>query len=344
MNFRKNNNTIPKNSKNVFYNIKIILGIFICSMFLFTSCNSDDNEENIELKPDGIALNQRFKDNRANAIQTFTINANTGGTIFGNQDTKISIPANAIGLNGNTITGNITIELIEIYNKSDMVLQDMSTKGQKNNGDEEALRTLGEFFINAKQNNTQLEILAPITVRRKGIRTSGLGFFEDIHLFRAGQNLNDTVLWREDTNGIINGEVDGNHSDETRTIFYSFDLNSFGWANLDRWYNFQGQLTDLFIDAPEGYNNSNTAIYLSYDGETGLAKMDRYNTSTELFTEHFGRIPVGQEVHFIMITEIDGQIYYAIQAATITNNHTEVMTNLQPISQTDLTTLIDNLP
>ncbi len=72
--------------------------------------------------------------------------------------------------------------------------------------------------------------------------------------------------------------------------------------------------------------------------------MDIYDETLEMFTEHYGLIPVGQEVHFIMITEIAGQIHYAIQGTTIVDDYIEVMTNLQPISQADLTTLINDLP
>ncbi len=338
------NYTNPNNSKNVFNNTKIILGILLVSLFFFTSCDSDENQE--DPKPDGIALNQRFKDNRANAIETFTINGSTGGTITGSQGTSVIFPANSVGLNGNPVTGDFTVELIEIYGKSAMVLQDKSTKGKKNNGDEEALLSAGEFFINAKQNGTQLEVLTPITVQSRGVAP---GEFEAMQIFRASDDLDGDALWKE-ADEDQNGENDnaqgreGQGPNGTYVLYSAFDMSSFGWTNLDKWYNFSGQLTDLFVDVPDGYDGENAAVYLSYDGENGLARMDIYDETLELFSEHYGRIPVGKEVHFIMITEIAGQIYYAIQAATIGENHIEVMTNLQPISQTDLTTLIDNLP
>jgi hypothetical protein len=127
-------------------------------------------------------------------------------------------------------------------------------------------------------------------------------------------------------------------------MYSAFDMNGFGWTNLDRWYNYAGQLTDLFVDVPDGYDGNNSVVYLSYDGENGLARMDLYDTNLEMFTEHFGRIPVGQEVHFIMITDIAGQLYYAIQGATIVDNHIEVINTLTPITQAALTTLINDLP
>ncbi len=345
MNTKTLNYASLNNSKNVFTKTRAVLGILILSLFLFSSCKSDENEEE-NPTPDGVALKQRFKNNRANALQTFTLDAGTGGTVTGTQGTKVIFPANAIGLNGTPITGNFTVELIEIYGKSAMVLQDKSTKGKKFTGEEEALLSAGEFFINAKQNGVQLEVLNPITVQSRDVAP---GEFEAMQVFRADDDIDGDAIWKEtDEDG--DGENDnatgreGPGPNGTFVLYSVFDMSRFGWTNLDRWGGYTGQLTDLYVDVPDGFNGDNAAVYLSYDGENGLAKMDIYDETLQMFSEHFGRIPVGKEVHFIMVTEIAGQINYAIQAATIVDNHIEVMANLQPISQADLTTLIDNLP
>ena len=346
MNTKNLNYTNLNNSKNVFNMTKTILGILVLSMLFLTSCKSDEVDEDENPKIDGTALKQRFKDNRSDAVQIFTLDASTGGTITGSQGTQITFPANSIGLNGTAVTGNIDVELIEIYGKSGMVLQDMSTKGKKQNGDEEALKSAGEFFVNARQNGTQLEVLMPITVQSKGVAPAD---WEPMNVFRAGDNLEDNDLWKEadeddnDQNDKAEGR-EGEGPNGTYVLYSAFDMSSFGWTNLDIWYNYTGQLTDLFVDVPAGYDSDNMAVYLSYDGENGLAKMDIYDTSLELFTEHYGRIPVGKEVHFIAITDVGGQLHYAIQPATIVDDHTEVITNLQPITQAALETLINNLP
>ncbi len=72
--------------------------------------------------------------------------------------------------------------------------------------------------------------------------------------------------------------------------------------------------------------------------------MDIYNTELEMFTEHYGLIPVGLEVHIIMVAEIDGQLNYAIQGTTIVEDHIEVITSLAPITQSALEALINGLP
>lgn len=346
MNFNKLNNNIKKNSMDAINTLKKIALFSSIGLITLTSCKSESNDNDEESQADGVALNQRFIDNRNNALQIFSIDASSGGTIIGNQGTKVIIPANSLGLNGNPIVGNVDIELIEIYDKAAMVLQNMSTKGQRFNGDEEALKSAGEFFVNARQNGNQLEVLNPITIESREIDPAD---FEPMNVFRAGDNLEDDNIWEaaDENNDGINDAADnreGQGPDGGFVLYSAFDMSEFGWTNLDIWYNFAGQLTDLFVDVPDGFDGENSAVYLSYNGENGLAKMDIYDTTLEQFTEHFGRIPVGQEVHFIMISDIDGVINYAIQAATIVEDHLEVMNNLQPISQADLTVLINGLP
>ena len=64
--------------------------------------------------------------------------------------------------------------------------------------------------------------------------------------------------------------------------------------------------------------------------------MDIYDETAEMFTEHYGSLPIGQQIHIIMVAEIDGQLHYAINAATVVNNHIEVITSLSPTTQNEL--------
>jgi len=325
---------------------KLLLLFLFVSITSLTSCKSDE-DNNEEDKPDGIALKESFIQNRKDAMQEFDLDISSGGTITGSQGTKVYFPPNSLGLSGSPVSGNVKVELIEIYGKSSMVLQNKSTKGTKPNGDEEALNSAGEFFINAKQNGTQLEVLSPISVDSKPINSDEI---EAMNIFKAGDNLEDENLWEEvdqNEDGVVDGAAILQGEDPvTYEIFdyFNFPINDFGWTNLDKWYSYTGLLTDLFVDVPDGYNATNCLVYLSYDGETGLANMDKWDTNQEMFTEHFGRIPVGQQVHFIMVARIGNVMNYAIQPATIVDGHVEVISNLQPISDADLTTLLNALP
>lgn len=336
------NKTIWNKSINSMMQISLLITAIMMCM---TSCKTkEDNDTGND--PDGMALNQRFSDNRLDNMQTFTLDAGTGGEITGSQGTKVIFPANAFGLNGVAVTGNVEVELIEIYDKATMLLNNMPTSGIRPNSDEEALKSAGEFFIHAKQNGTDLELLQDAQVESRGV---GTAIPENMNVFRAGDGVDDNDLWQEadeDANGMTDIAIVGEReTDNGYEIIYLFDISSFGWTNLDRWYSFTGQLTDLFVDVPSIFNGTNCEVYLTYDGEpTALARMDVYDTNVNMFTEHFGRLPVGQEVHIILVAEINGVLHATIQGATIVENHIEVMASPQPITEADLINAIDALP
>lgn len=333
-----NNSRIAKMTTNV-------LGFVMLIALLVTSC-TDPEEQEEQDKPNGAALTALFENNRTDALQSFIVDIDGGAVVTGDQGTQVTFQANSLGINGTPVTGDITVELIEIYGKGAMLLQNMPTSGKKSDGTEEALISAGEFFLNAKQGTTQLEILIPVQIRSKGIVPAT---WEPMQVFKAGDDLQDTEVWEEvkgadgDNQNAQGGEGEG--ADGTFVMFSIFDTTSFGWTNLDRWAGYTGAKTQIFVDVPAGFDGDNCEVYLSYDGEpTALARMDIYNSTTELFTEHYGQIPIGQEVHIILIAEIAGELHYTIQGTTVVDNHTEVMAAPQPTTQAALETLINALP
>ncbi|SDX99334.1 hypothetical protein SAMN05444411_11373 [Lutibacter oricola] len=338
-NFANLNNS--KVVKNIF---KGILAIAISTSVI--SC--DDKEETFEPKPDGLALLERFEENRAEAVQEFVLDAATGGIITGEQGSQVKFQPNAFAdKDGGIVTGNITIQFVEIYDKGSMVLTDKSTLGEKPNGDKEALKSAGQFFIDAKQGSEELELIVDATVT--GRPTAFADLDGGMKIFRAGDDLNSEEDWVEadedDDGKNDDAEIRDGQGADGEFATYNYDIGTFGWTNLDRWYNYAGAKTDIFIDVPEGYTSDNCAVYLSYDGEpTALARMDVWNTTLEMFTEHYGLIPVGQEVHIIVVTEIDDELHYAIQGTTVVDNHIEIISSLSPTTQPALEAMINALP
>ena len=333
-----NNSRIAKTTRNLF-------GILVLIALTFTSCKDPEDQQE-ESKPNGAALTALFENNRTDALQSFTVDIDGGAVVTGDQGTKVTFPANSVGLNGTPVRGNITVELIEVYSKGAMLLQNMPTSGIKSDGTEEALISAGEFFLNAKQGTTQLEILIPVQIQSRGIVPAT---WEPMQVFKAGDDLQDNDLW-EEVEGADGGNQnaeggEGQGPDGEYVMFSIFDTSSFGWANLDRWAGYTGAKTQIYVDVPNDFDGDNCEVYLSYDGEpTALARMDIYDSTTELFTEHYGQIPVGQDVHIILVAEIAGELHYTIQGTTVVDNHTEVMAAPQPTTQAALETLINALP
>jgi len=81
--------------------LKNILGLTFIAALTFTGCSSDDDNNGNEdpivetPQPDGEALQQTFLDNRDEAVQTGIIDAETGGSIYGEQGTEIVFSANS---------------------------------------------------------------------------------------------------------------------------------------------------------------------------------------------------------------------------------------------------------
>jgi len=329
---------------------KNILGLIVVA-FVLTNCINHNDDVQEAPQPDGEALLERFLKNRTDALETFDLDAATGGVITGNQGTQVYFPPNSFGLNGTPVTGNVTVELLEIYNKADMLLKNKSTLGKRPNGDKEILKSAGEFFINGTQGDTQLELLGMATVNSKGIPLAALD--SNMNVFRAGgedndcDGIDDDCDWEEaDENN--DGKVDNaNLADGANgeMVSYTYQFGSFGWTNLDRWYSYTGPKTRIYVDVPAGFDADNCAVYLSYNGEpTALARMDTYDTELDLFTEHYGLIPIGQEIHIIVVSEIEGVLHYAIQGNTVVDEHIEVISSLIPTTQAALEAMINGLP
>lgn len=333
------------NSKVVKNLAKVLLGVFILSATVH--CTPDNGYTPTGSQPDGEALRERFENNRLESIQEFTLDASSGGVITGAQGTQVYFPPNVFGYNGSPVSGSVKVQLIEIYDKASILLNDKSTLGKKANGDKEILKSAGEFYIDASQGANELELLALATVNSRPVAIPDMD--PDMKIFRGGDELNAVADW-EQTDEDGDGENDDakirdGQGADGEIVTYQFDIGDFGWTNLDRWYNYAGAKTEIFVDVPEGFDGENSAVYLSYDGEpTALARMDVWNTDVDMFTEHYGLIPVGQEIHLIMVAEIDGVMHYAIQGTTVVDGHIEVIASLSPTTQANLESLINNLP
>lgn len=323
--------------------------VFIFSIITTTlvGCKDDDNVTVIpDVKiPDGEALQAKYAERLKEATQTFEIDAENGGSITGEQGTDLYFSPNSIvDAEGNDVTGNIDIELIELYDKAQMLLADKATRGRQEDGSIATLVSGGEFFVNAKKDGEQLQLKPGIGFQIV-VETDDLDMEMQLFVNENADCLEADceVIWEEAKGRLEAGDAQGGNG-EGGGAYYGFAEN-FGWTNIDRWYSDPRPKTTLFVDVPEGYDNTNCTIFLSYDGEPdALAKFDVYDQETGLFTEHYGLIPVGLEVHFIVLSVIDDQYYYAIQGATITENHVELIGDLTPTTEAELIQLVEDLP
>jgi len=325
-------------------NLKHILGTLLLSALVFTSCSKS---EGIDNDCDGLCTTaEAFGNIRDEALekitQNFQFDAEDGSiTLTSEKGVEIIINGGCLTKNGNAVTGNVDLEYVEIFNKGSMLATNKPTMGIMPNGDKALLITGGEFFLEATQNGVALETNCGFQLIIPSDLTGGTD--NDMILWKGVIDEDGDLAWAIDKRDGANGQggVFGEGGN-----YYAF-MGSFGWSNVDRFYSDPRPKTTILAAVPDGFDNTNSAVYLSYDGEeSGLAQLDTYDPLTGLFSEHYGQIPIGLECHAIFVSELDGNWKYAIKAVTIVENGTITFTNSETAIATEaqLTTIINGLP
>jgi hypothetical protein len=324
--------------------IKNIAFVVLATLTLVSCSNDDNNNSQIPATATEFAsIRQTALDN---LTQSFQFNAEEGLHIFTTaKGVQFKIDGSCLTLGGNPVTGQVDIKYVEIFDGGDMITTDKTTMGQLPNGDMAMLVSGGEFYINATKNGQQLDITCPMQLIIPATLTGGLD--PQMTLWTGTKDDEGNTDWEEQdqnpagTQGGVFGEGQG-----ANAAYFAF-LNDFGWTNVDRFYSDPNPKTMILAGAPTGYNFQNSAIYLHYDGlGSSLAKLDTYNSTTSLFSEHYGQIPIGMAVHIIFVTEDNGQFRYAIKAVTITADAVYNFTLPETTvgSQAQLTAAINALP
>lgn len=332
-------------------NLKKIGLLILLFAITLVSCKKEVDEQETK-KPDGVAL-KNFIESKINAnTQKYVVDMDNslGTEIVGEQGTVLSFyPGQLKDKQGNSVIGNVDVELVEIYSKADMLLMNKTTMGLLPNGNHAMLVSGGQILLNAFQNGEELEIDGSLTVLFPVDNMNSSS--DDMILFVKDCCDNDCngIVCPEDVWIVEEDSAAGQGGLFVENIggenFYYALISDFGWTNVDKFYSFTGPKTTLLVDAPEGYDHTNCAIYLSYDGEkNGLASLDKYLPETDLFTEHYGEIPIGKEVTFIIISIVEGEYSYSTKSATIVAGETIVLDALVPSTEANIKTVIENLP
>ncbi|MEL0643785.1 hypothetical protein V6251_05285 [Olleya sp. Ti.3.14] len=325
-------------------NLKTIFGTVLMTLTLLTSCETKDDGDNDFDNAIDIATAQEFKNIKdtalANLTQNFTFNADDGNiTLTSANGVQININGNCLTLSGNPVTGQVQLEYVELFEKGNMLTTNKPTMGTLPNGDKTLLISGGEFFIEATQNGSALDTTCGLQLIIPASLTGGADPL--MSLWEGEIDAEDNLTWDEVDNATGQGGVFVEGSE-----YYGL-LQGFGWSNVDRFYSDPRPKTLIQVQAPIGYNFTNSAVYLSYDGEdSGLAALDTYDGTLNLFSEHYGQIPIGLECHVIFVTEDNGVWRYAIKPVTIVANDiiTFTMDDTTTGTEATLTALINGLP
>ncbi|WP_281634535.1 hypothetical protein [Flavobacterium luteolum] len=294
------------------------IGLLILAMTAFASCDNTDGDD-IKLSPPTSAAFKSISEKGVKRnTQNFTMTAGNGVvTLTSAKGVKLNINGDCLTKNGNPVTGQVDIEYIELFDKGNMLVTNKPTMGITADGKKNLLISGGEFFIKATQGGVELQTSCSMNMIVPTALTNGLDNL--MTLWTGVIDEDGELAWREAKANADGTGGKGGVQGEGNNYYVTF--GNFGWTNVDRFYSDPRPKTTLLVDVPDGYNNTNSAVYLSYDGEgtNALAKLDTF-TAEGLFSEHYGQIPIGLACHIIFATEDNGNWRYAIKGVTISAN------------------------
>ncbi|UGU14932.1 hypothetical protein LS482_14670 [Sinomicrobium kalidii] len=328
-------------------NVKTPLAILVLTTLLFTACSLSDDEGIVPIEeppfeaPTAEAFNALRDAALEDRVQTAQFNAEDGISFTSDNGVVLNISGECLSLNGDPVTGEVDLEYVELFEKGNMLPANRPTVGLTTEGDKALLISGGEFYVNVTQNGEALESGCNMQMMIPADLTGGPD--QDMTLWAGTIDDDGNLVWDEREEGAI-GQEEGVFAEGDQ--YFAF-FGEFGWTNVDRFYNDPRPKTTLQVQVPEGFTNENCAVYLSYDGEeNALAQLDTFDANTGTFSEHYGQIPVGLEMHVIFVTEEDDQWRYAIQGVTVAENDIYIfaLEDTTTGSEEDLVNAINMLP
>lgn len=313
----------------------ILFGLLAITSLSLGSCKKDTPDYEVTYPTAG-ELTDFFAAETDAASQGFQLNAVTGGSIVGEKGTRVVILPNSLTLGGLPVTGMVDIELIEVYDREDMVFMNKSTMGKLPNGKLSTLVSGGFYYLKITQNGSEVKVtnggvIVALPVSNAGVSSNNMAEFEG--KFDEGGD----VVWN-----MVNDTVPV--ADTLGGMNYSVLDTTWGWTNVDRFYSDPRPKTTINVKLPDGFDNTNAKVFLTYDGEpTALASLDVL-TSEGYFSEHYGLIPIGLKVHIIALTRINDKFHYAISAYTVVEDNVKFIPSLTEGTESEIRALINALP
>lgn len=269
------------------------LSFFACKKKTTTTTPTDT-------PPTAAAFSKLMDDGYNSLVQTATFDAsNTAYTYTSPKGTTVTIDGSCLRKNGSAVTGQVTLEFYEAFERKDMIVANKPTMGKTGSGTYELLESGGQFYVAVKQNGTALTSNCSVMITTPasnsgGIKT-GMSAFD-------GKMTDNGLTWEPATTWEV--IPDG------RKGKYNISVPGFGWYNCDKFYSDTRPKTSLTLNVPTGYANVSSVFILAKSMPNSLGGA-------------YGKWPVGLECYLIFVTEKDGQYRWITKETTLVNNHTE---------------------
>lgn len=321
--------------KKILLILPVLAILFSCENDPINSINSiNSNEKIAKLTNDDIEISLGLKHLRREAFE----DSNLGGQYHyspdaglvisddmfkGKTTSNIVIPPHALtDRDNNEINGYIYVDYVEVFTIDKMVSLNTPTMGiNHESGERELLVSGGEFYLMIRDSSGNVVNLnQPIQVN---IATNNSQANPNGMLLWNGVTDPDGSFWWNDAStsdiSFPNGSpvfLEGN--------YYNVLIktsSSFGWYNCDRFVNDPRPKSDIQIQIPSNFNQSNSSVYIAFEGEkNALMHLSSYDANLGMFGTGFPSVPDGSKAHIIFVGEQNGHYEYEIITTTITGN------------------------
>jgi hypothetical protein len=303
-------------------------------------------------KSDKDVMAEFFAQNRENNTQSYTFDADKGTQIRTEHGAQLFIDGSVlVDANGNQAHGDISVSLLEVYNRKDGIFNNLTTQHilteeDVASGVNSGVLLTGGAFMLTMTNADGVRVTAPnggaqmvVPANLTGGADPDMGMWEGVVATIQPRDNN----WIRRPQAQIEVGAD-----------YSFPIPGWDWWNIDHYMNLGGPFTTLEADLPVGYDEDNAEIFLVYSGiPNSFSSMDVFvpatASSTAYWKEHGnviagGNIQIGRQGHFVVVAMLNGVLYSEIKPFTIVPNHFEHFTNLAPTTSAALAAAIQALP
>lgn len=321
--------------KTSFYIFSLVMLLHLVSCNQESCCDTPIEEDRFT-PPSSESFNDLRQEALKQTIQSETFNAEQGIIFTSSSGAQLQIPPGCLStIDGDPILDEVELEFIELYSRDEMLPPNKPTMGRMADGNKAMLLSGGAFYINITLNSEPV------------IPTCSIQLVVPTDL--SGGPDNQMSLWNGviDTSGDLTWEPNQQGELLLQENNYFAAFQDFGWVNIDRFFEDPRPKTTLQVLVSEGYTAQNASVYLSYNGEeNGLAHLDTFNAQTNMFSEHYGQLPVGLQAHLIFVTAENDLWRYSIKSITITENKTFTFAHreTQTATLTELQTIIAALP
>ncbi len=312
------------------------ISLLLLAILILNSCKKEEEDSRVFNEPN-VTLDF-FENNLNNSKQVFTVDLTNTTWLSGSKGTYIIIsPCSFLDVDGNEVLGEIEFELIEAQTNIDMLKLNRPTFTK----DGQLLVSGGVLYINANKDGEPLNINpnCALNVYMPDVNSNYAG--GDMQYFSGETDDNGVFAWDLEDDTVTVQAWDNDNGD---AMVYGFNVDSVGWINCDYFYNWQGDLTGVEVQMPQGYNGSNSQVFIHYNSINSIAGLNDFNQDGIFDLGSGYETPVGMGVKFIALSgdSLSGY-YFDTVSSIISLNHNEVISIMNPISSTDLQDLLNNL-